>query len=127
MLEQLQHAYGQALNNLVFVDFVNKKMIGEFEVLEIEFAKENACYKDLVTAINIHFRNGDFDLAKERIGALTERADYIKRLEVQLTAHRRNKLIEIASQLCRQGKSAKVVSYDANSSCIKKLLNRSND
>ncbi len=113
MLEQLQHAYGHALKNLVFVDFVNKKIIGGFEVLELELAKENACCKDLITSINYHFRKGHFDLAKERIDALTKRAKYIQRLEMQITAHRRNKLFEIASHLRKQGKLADVVSNDA--------------
>lgn len=113
MLEQLQHAYGHALKNLVFVDFVNKKIIGGFEGLELELAKENACCKDLITAINYHFREGHFDLAKERIDALTKRAEYIQRLELQVTTHRRNKLFEITSHLRKQGKSADVVSYDA--------------
>ncbi|MEK5429680.1 hypothetical protein MKY88_02345 [Lysinibacillus sp. FSL R7-0073] len=126
MLEQLQHAYKQALNNLVFVDFVNKKVIGNFEVLEIELDKENACYKDLITAINYHFKVGDFDLARERIDALTKRADYIKRLEIQAKAHRRNKLCEIASQF--ESEKVLVMKYDAMQvKSIKKLLNRSND
>ncbi|WP_336636877.1 hypothetical protein [Lysinibacillus fusiformis] len=113
MLEQLQLAYKQALTNLVIVDFVNKKVIGSFEVLEIELAKENACFKDLITVINHCFRNGDLDLAKERIDALTKRAEYIQRLEIQVIAHRRNKLFEIAGHLRKQGKSADVVNYDA--------------
>ncbi|MGC7931257.1 hypothetical protein ACP3VS_21885 [Lysinibacillus sp. VIII_CA] len=113
MLEQLQHAYGHALKNLVFVDFVNKKIIGGFEVLEMELEKENACCKDLITAINYHFRKGHFDLAKERIDVLTKRAKYIQRLEMQITAHRRNKLFENASHLRKQGKLADVVSNDA--------------
>lgn len=126
MLEQLQLAYEQALNNLVFVDFVNKKVIGGLGVLEIELAKENACYKDLITAINYHFKIGDFDLAKERIDALTKRADYIKRLEIQVESHRRNKLFEIASQF--ESEKVSVMKYDAMQvKGIKKLLNRSND
>jgi len=67
MLIQLQTAYGQALRNLVFVDFVNKKVIGGLETLEIELDKENACCKDLIIAINHLFRKGDIDLAKELI------------------------------------------------------------
>ncbi|WCH46413.1 hypothetical protein [Lysinibacillus sp. OF-1] len=116
MLGQLQNAYRQALRNLVFVDFVNKKVIGGFDVLELELAKENACCKDLITAINHHFRRGDFDLAKERIDALRKRADYINRLENQVKAYRRNKLFEIASQLEKRGKESKVVKYDASPS-----------
>ncbi|WP_025114139.1 hypothetical protein [Lysinibacillus fusiformis] len=126
MLIQLQTAYGQALNNLVFVDFVEKKVIGGLETLEIELAKENACCKDLIIAINHLFRKGDIDLAKERINALTKRADYIERLEYQVKAHRRNKLCEIASQF-ENGKVS-VKRYDeAQVKGIKKLLNRSND
>lgn len=113
MLEQLQRAYGQALKNLVFVDFENKKVIGGLKKLELEFAKENACCKDLITAINYHFARGDFDLAKERINALIKRTDYIKRLENQIKAQRRNKLFEIASQL-EQEKVSKGVRYDAS-------------
>lgn len=117
MLGQLQQAYRQALGNLVFVDFVNKRIIGGFEGLEIEFAKESACYKDLIAAINLHFRNGDFELAKERIDALTKRADYIKRLENQLKTLRRNRLFVVASQLEMQGKAFR---YDAreNKNCL---------
>lgn len=126
MLRQLQVAYGQALENLVFVDFVNKRVIGGLDSLELEHMKESACYKDLITAIIYHFKKGDFDLAKERINALTKRSDYIERLEYQVKAHRRNKLCEIASQF-ENGKVS-VKKYDeAQVKGIKKLLNRSND
>lgn len=126
MLIQLQTAYGQALRNLVFVDFVNKKVIGGFETLEIELDKENACCKDLIIAINHLFRKGDIDLAKEQINALTKRFDYIERLEYQVKAHRRSKLCEIASQFDNGKVSVK--RYDeAQVKGIKKLLNRSND
>lgn len=125
MLEQLQTAYGQALKNLVFVDFINKKVIckGGLDALELELSKESACCRDLIMAINLHFRQGDFDLVGERIECLTDRIDYIKRLEGQLKEQRRNRLFEIASQFHGQGKSAKVVKRNG----IKKLLNRSND
>lgn len=116
MLEQLQNAYRQALRNLVFVDFVNKKVIGGFEVLELELAKENACCKDLITAINHHFRRGDFDLAKERIDALRKSADYINRLENQVRTYRRNRLFEIASHFEKRGKASRTVIEDANPS-----------
>ncbi|HBJ00695.1 MAG TPA: hypothetical protein DDY89_07200 [Lysinibacillus sp.] len=126
MLIQLQTAYGQALRNLVFVDFVNKKVIGGFETLEIELDKENACCKDLIIAINHLFRKGDIDLAKEQINDLTKRSDYIERLEYQVNEHRRSKLCEIASQF-ENGKVS-VKRYDeAQVKGIKKLLNRSND
>ncbi|MFJ7662984.1 hypothetical protein ACIQXW_11325 [Lysinibacillus sp. NPDC097162] len=114
MLEQLQTGYGQALKNLVFVDFTNKKIIGGLDKLQIEHSKESACCKDLISAINIHFRKGDFDLVKERIDDLTESADYIKRLEGQIKEKRLNKLYKIASQLHQQGKLAEVVKYDSN-------------
>lgn len=116
ILEQLQHAYEKSLQNLVFVDFLNKKVIstGGLRGLEIELAKEKACRKDLITAINYHFKNGDFDLAIELIDALSKRADYIKRLEEQVKAHRRSKLCEIASQFELEKVKALVVSYDAN-------------
>jgi len=119
MLEQLQTAYEQALKNLVFVDFVNKKVIvtGGLNALELEHSKESACCRDMITAINLHFRQGNFDLAKERIEVLTDRVDYIKSLEGCLKEKRRNKLCEIASGLCRQGISAKAVRYDDNPSC----------
>ena len=116
MLKQLQTAYEQALHNLVFVDFTNKKVIssGGLRGLEIELAKEKACRKDLIAAINYHFKSGDFDLAIERIGALSKRVDYIKNLENQVKAHRRNKLSEIASQF--DFEKVSVVRYDANPS-----------
>ncbi|GEM_PF-3430798 len=119
MLEQLQTAYGQALKNLVFVDFANRKVIsvGGLNALEMEYSKESACCRDIITAINLHFREGDFDLVKERIDVLTDRVDYIKSLEGYLKEQRRNKLFEIASHLCKQGKSVKVVRYDVNPSC----------
>ncbi|UUV23866.1 MULTISPECIES: hypothetical protein [Lysinibacillus] len=114
MLEQLQHAYEKSLQNLVFVDFLNKKVIstGGLRGLEIELAKEKACRKDLIAAINYHFKNGDFDLAIELIDALSERAIYIKQLEAQVKAHRRNKLSEIASRF----EKISVVSRNANPS-----------
>ncbi|MEA0556049.1 hypothetical protein U1P98_18515 [Lysinibacillus irui] len=114
MLEQLQHAYEKSLQNLVFVDFMNKKVIssGGLRGLEIELSKEIACRKDLITAINYHFRNGDFDLGIELIDALSKRADYIKRLDAQVKAHRRNKLSEIASRF----EKISVVSRNANPS-----------
>lgn len=114
MLEQLQHAYEKSLRNLVFVDFLNKKVIsrGGLRGLEIELAKEKACRKDLITAINHHFKNGDFDLAIESIDALSERAIYIKQLEAQVKAHRRNKLSEIANRF----ENVSVVTCDANPS-----------
>lgn len=116
MLKQLQIAYEQSLQNLVYVDFVNKKVIlnGGLRGLDIELAKEKACRKDIITAINYHFKNGDFDLAIELIDALSKRADYIKRLEDQVKAHRRSKLCEIASQFELEKVKASVVSYDAN-------------
>lgn len=119
MLGHLQTAYGQALKNLVFVDFVNKKTIctGGIDALEVEHSKESACCRDMIMAINLHFKKGDFDLVKERIDVLTDRVDYINSLEVYLKEQRRNKLFEIASHLRKQGKSANVVRYDANPSC----------
>lgn len=114
MLEQLQHAYEKSLQNLVFVDFMNKKVIssGGLRGLEIELSKEIACRKDLITAINYHFKNGDFDLAIELIDDLSKRVDYIKQLEIQVKAHRRNKLSEIASRF----ENVSVVTCDANRS-----------
>ena len=114
MLEQLQHAYEESLQNLVFVDFMNKKVIssGGLRGLEIELSKEIACRKDLITAINYHFKNGDFDLAIELIDDLSKRADYIKQLEIQVKAHRRNKLSEIASRV----EKVSVVNRNANPS-----------
>ncbi len=113
MLEQLQNTYEQSLQNLVFVDFLNKKVIssGGLKGLEIELSKEKACRKDLMTVINHHFKNGEFDLAIELIDALSKRADYIKRLENQVKAYRRNKLSEIASQF--ELENVSVVNYDA--------------
>lgn len=118
MLGELQTAYGQALKNLVFVNFVNKKVIGAggLNALEMEHSKESACCRDMITAINLHFHKGDFDLVKERIDVLTDRVDYIESLEGYLK-EQRNKLFEIASHLCKQGKSVKVVRYDVNPSC----------
>ncbi|MGE7091650.1 hypothetical protein ACQKII_09405 [Lysinibacillus sp. NPDC048646] len=106
-MEQLQQAYGQALRNLVFVDFENKKVIGGSDNLELELSKEKACCNDLIIAINRHFQKGDFDSVKERIAFLTNRIDYIKRLEGQMKEQRRNKLFEIASQLDMQRRSTK--------------------
>lgn len=116
MLEQLQIAYEKSLENLVFVDFLNRKviLIGGLRGLEIELAKEKACRKDLITVINHHFKKGDFDLAIELIDALSKRSDYIKHLEDQVKAHRRSKLCEIASQFELEKVKASVVSYDAN-------------
>ncbi|WP_337982832.1 hypothetical protein [Lysinibacillus sp. C5.1] len=118
MLGELQTAYGQALKNLVFVDFVNKKTIctGGIDALELEHSKESACCRDMITAINLHFRKGDFDLVKERIDVLTDRVDYTKTLEDHLKEQRRNKLFDIANQLNKQGKIGEVVHFSANQS-----------
>ncbi|MFE3573732.1 hypothetical protein [Lysinibacillus sp. NPDC059133] len=116
MLKQLQTAYRQALQNLVFVDFVNKKVIVGKESLELEHSKENACCRDLITAINKYFQDGNFELVKERIEVLTNRADYANRLEVQIKEHRRNKLFEIASQLDMRGNLTEEVSFNASRS-----------
>lgn len=113
MLKQLQHAYEKSLENLVFVDFLNKKVISSdgLRGLEIELSKEKACRKDLITVINHHFKYEDFDLAIELIDALSKRADYIKRLENQVQAYRRNQLSKIASQF--ELEKVSVVNYDA--------------
>lgn len=116
MLEQLQHAYEKALKNIVFVDFVNRKVVGGLDSLELEFAKEKSCCKDVITAINYHFAKGDFDLAKERIEALNNRIEYIKRLESHLKSHRRNRLFEIASHFEKREKASRAVMNDANPS-----------
>ncbi|MGD2199875.1 hypothetical protein [Lysinibacillus fusiformis] len=113
MLEQLQNAYEKTLGNLVFVDFLSKKVVssGGLRGLEIELSKEKACRKDLITVINHHFKNGEFNLAIELIDVLSKRAEYIKRLEKQVQAYRRNKLSEIASQF--ELEKVSVVNYDA--------------
>ncbi|MGN4127989.1 hypothetical protein ACMGD3_23745 [Lysinibacillus sphaericus] len=116
MLKQLQTAYEQVLRNLVFVDFENKKVIGGGDKLELELSKEKACCNDLIIAINRHFQEGDFDLVKERIAVLTNRINYIDRLEKQIKEQRRNKLFEIASQLGKQGNSTKVVRFNESPS-----------
>lgn len=87
MIEQLQKAYDKALKNLVFVDFVNKGVIGGRDMLELELAKEKACCKDLLIAINLHISAGDYDLAKERIAVLENRINYIERLENQIRGY----------------------------------------
>ncbi|EON71799.1 hypothetical protein [Lysinibacillus sphaericus] len=113
MIEHLQHAYGQALKNLVFVDFESKKVIGGSDKLGLELSKEKGCCHDLIIAINRHFLEGDFDLVKERMAVLTSRFNYIDRLEKQIKEQRRNKFFEIASQLDMQGNSTKVVKVNA--------------
>lgn len=115
MIENLQKAYDSALKNLVFVNFVdNVDKCVAVDMLELELAKEKACCKDLLTAINLHFSVGDYDLAKERIAVLEKSIDYINRLESQIKEQRRNKLFEVASQLCKQGRNAKVVKFHTN-------------
>ncbi|MEY9980488.1 hypothetical protein [Lysinibacillus sp. RC79] len=114
MLEQLQHGYGQALKNLVIVNFSNKSVVGgsvmkEKDVYELELSKEIACCEDVITAINWHLRDGDYDSVRERIAALGESVSKIEHLENHIKAQRRDNLYELASRLCKQGKSAKVV------------------
>ena len=69
---------------------------------------------DLITVINKHFHDGDFELVKERMEVLTNRVDYVNRLEVQIKAQRRNKLFDVASQLNMQGNQTKAVKFNAN-------------
>ncbi|TKI70143.1 hypothetical protein FC756_08550 [Lysinibacillus mangiferihumi] len=116
MIEQLQRAYTQGLKNLVFVDFENKNIIGSVVTLELELSKERACGQDLITAMNLHFSNEDYDSAQECAEVLVERIDYIKRLEGQIKEQRRNKLFDIANQLNKQGKIGEVVHFNANQS-----------
>ncbi|MGE7942797.1 hypothetical protein ACQKNB_11985 [Lysinibacillus xylanilyticus] len=117
MIEQLQQAYKSGLKNLVFINFSNKLDIGEAKgvnMSELELAKEIACCEDVLTAISWHLREGDYDLVKERIATLNKSVNYIEDIENRIKAQSRNNLHEIASQLCKQGKSAKVVTFNAN-------------
>lgn len=121
MLKQLQTAYEACLKNLVFVNFSNKSVAGgdgtkEKGLSELELSKEIACCEDVITAINWHLRDGDYSSVRERIATLEKSVAKIEHLENQIKAQRRNNLFEIASQLCNQGKSSKVVSFNANRS-----------
>ncbi|MGE7111265.1 hypothetical protein [Lysinibacillus sp. NPDC047702] len=116
MIEQLQQAYEQGLKNVVFVDFKNKIVIGGTMNLELELSKERACGQDLITAMNLHFYNEDYDSAQKCAEVLADRINYIKRLEGQIKEQRRNKLFDIASQLKKQGKFGEVVHINANPS-----------
>ncbi|KOS60878.1 hypothetical protein FJQ98_20615 [Lysinibacillus agricola] len=121
MIEQLQQAYEQGLKNLVFVNFSSKSVIGgdgmkEKDLSELELSKEIACCEDITTAINWYLRDGDYDSVRACIAALEKSVSKIEHLENQIKAKRRNNLYEMASQLCKQGKSAKVVKFNANSS-----------
>ncbi len=120
MIEQLQQTYAQGLKNLVFVDFQNKIVIGGTMNLELELSKERACGQDLITAMNLHFYNGNYDLAQECAEILADRINYIKRLEEQIKEQRRNKLFEVASQLKQQGKNGEVVHFNEMSILAKK-------
>ncbi len=121
MIKQLQQAYDRGLKNLVFIDFSNKSEISELEQMnmndsELELSKEIACCEDVITAINWHLRDGDYDSVRERIAALGKSVSKIEHLENQIKAQRRNDLYKLASQLCNQGKSAKVVKLNENPS-----------
>ncbi|MFJ8100264.1 hypothetical protein [Lysinibacillus sp. NPDC096212] len=119
MIEQLEQAYKVGLKNLVFVNFSSKSFIREvkgMDISELELSKELACCEDVMTAINWHLRDGDYDSVRERIASLEKSISKIEHLENQIKAQRRNNLYEIASGLCNQGRSAKVVKLNANPS-----------
>ena len=116
MIEQLQKAYYQGLKNIVFVDFRNKNVFGDTMTLGLELSKERACAQDLITAMNLHFYNENYKSAQECAEILADRIDYIKRLEDQIKEQRRNKLVDAASQLKKQGKFGEVVKIGANQS-----------
>lgn len=116
MIEQLQQAYYQGLKNIVFVDFQNKNVIGDTMTLGLELSKERACAQDLITAMNLHFYNENYNSAQECAEVLADRMDYIKQLEGQIKEQRRNKLFDTANQLKKQGKIGEVVNFNANPS-----------
>ncbi|MEY9975273.1 hypothetical protein [Lysinibacillus sp. RC79] len=121
MIEQLQQAYEAGLKNLVFVNFSTKSVVGgdgmkEKDLIELELSKEIACCEDVMTAINWHLRDGDYDSVRERIAVLQESVSKIEHLENQIKAQRRNNLFETAKRLCKQGNPAKVVKLNANPS-----------
>lgn len=114
MLNQLQQAYNKGLKNLIFVDFTNKSIAGRGNQMELELANQKACCEDVMTAINLLLRNGDYDSARERLGALAKSIDYMELLESQITEQRRGRLREIICTLNEQGYSAKMVKSNAH-------------
>ncbi|MEK3726783.1 MULTISPECIES: hypothetical protein [unclassified Lysinibacillus] len=114
MLNQLQQAYNEGLKNLVFVDFSNKKVAGEMKKSELELANQKACCEDVMQAIALLIRKGDFDSVRERLGALEKSVDYMEQLENHIKEQRRSRFYEIANSLSEQGWSAKVVKSNAN-------------
>lgn len=114
MLNQLQQGYKNGLKNLVFVDFSNKSIVGGKNMSELELSKEKACCEDVVIAINLFLKKGDFDSVRERLGALEKSVDYMEQLENHIKEQRRSRFYEIASSLSEQGWSAKVVKSNAN-------------
>lgn len=114
MLNQLQQAYNKGLKNLVFVDFSNKNVAGEMKKSELELANQKACCEDVMNAIALLIRKGDFDSVRERLGALEKSVDYMERLENHIKEQHRSRFYEIASSLSEQGWSAKVVKSNAN-------------
>lgn len=116
MIEKLQNEYKNAFKNIVFVDFKNNTVIGDTMTLSLEIRKERACGQDLITAMNLHFYNGNYDLAQECAEVLADRIDYIKRLDCQIKEQRRNKLFDTGSLLKKKGKFGEVVHINANQS-----------
>lgn len=76
-------------------------------MLELEIAKERACYKDVIKAINRHFTEGHYDLAKERIKDLGKSVDRIEHMESELKKQRRENLFKVARNLTAKGKKGK--------------------
>lgn len=114
MLNQLQEAYNKGLENLVFVDFTNKSIAGRGNQTELELANQKACCEDVVTAINLLLRKGDYDSARERLEALGKSIDYMEHLESQIREQRRIRLYEIIGSLNERGWSAKMVKSNAH-------------
>lgn len=112
-LQDLQNAYAAVFSNLIMIDFKTKSVI-DMEAdgmrgLKLEIDKEKACYRDIVGAINRHFKEGQYDLAHKRMADLERSAKYIDELENRLKEQRRKGLFSLADKLSRRGWKAQVI------------------
>ncbi|MGR6906184.1 hypothetical protein [Lysinibacillus sp. BSL11] len=112
MLNELQKAYNEGLKNLVFVDF--KNATGEMRLIELELANQKACCEDVMTAINLLIRKGDYDSVRERLSALENSVNYMENLEKHIKGKRLTNFCNIASSFFEKEVPAKVVNFNAH-------------
>lgn len=116
-LDDLQKAYATVFSNLIMVNFRSKYVIdteaNRMRGLKLEIDKEKACCRDIIMAINRHFKEGQYELAYKRMADLEESMQYIDSLEDRLKEQRRIGLFSLADKLNRRGWKAQVIQLNA--------------